>query len=235
MSRAPKAEQKETKRDRERERERPGEKSACESLGATQQSPQQTNRLLGPCGQKRTLEAKRNQTGGGLSPSAREGHSTPYPHSGRGSGRERVKPQNRKNNRPKNEHTPLPPSVQEKGLRGVPRESKKRAGPRMAPRRNPRTKRTHGQNRRTRQSGGDRKKEKQQQVRGGVWCPVSPELCLSKEKRDKTNDVDNPDPKTERTRQQKTRPDMKRIFRKHFRGDMARKCAKTIGKSLSKT
>ena len=71
-----------------------------------------------------------------------------------------------------------------------------------------------------------------------MWCPVSPELCLSKEKgrekRNNTSDVVNPDPKTERTRQ-KTRPDMKKMFLKHFRGEIARKYAKTIGKSLSKT
>ena len=68
-----------------------------------------------------------------------------------------------------------------------------------------------------------KKKEKQQHVRGGVWCPVSRELYLFKEKgrtkrklavsyisskkkgewRETTNDVANPDPKTERTRQQK--------------------------------
>ena len=60
------------------------------------------------------------------------------------------------------EQTPLPPRVQEKGLREVPRlprESKKRAGPRMAPRRNARVEGTHGQNKRLDKCGGDRPKE----------------------------------------------------------------------------
>ena len=66
--------ERETKQ-QEREREKDlGRKRACESLGATQPSPQQTLRLLGPCGPKQTLEHQKNQTGGGLSPSAREAH-----------------------------------------------------------------------------------------------------------------------------------------------------------------
>ena len=53
-------------------------------------------------------------------------------------------------------------------------------------------------------------------------------------KRNNTNHVVNPDPKTERTRQ-KTRPDMKRIFLRHFQGEIAKKCTKNIGKSPPKT
>ena len=88
----------------------------------------------------------------------------------------------------RNEQTPLPPSVQEKGLRAVPRESKNRTGPRMAPRRNTRTKRTHGQNRRNKTSGGE-KTRKATASAGGVWCPVRPELCLfrKKEKEERQN------------------------------------------------
>ena len=117
-----------------------------------------------------------------------------------------VEPKNGKNNRPTKEQTPLPPRVQKTSLRAVPRESKKRAGPRMAPRRNPRKKKS--------QSGGDRKKQKNKTRAGGVWCLVSRELYLFKEKREKkrnNKNVVNPNPKTERTRQ-KTRPDIKRIF-----------------------
>ena len=79
-----------------------------------------------------------------------------------------------------------------KSLRGVPRESKKRAGPRMAPRRNPRTKRMRGQNRVQKQ----KKKKSNNTCGGGVWCPVSPELYLFKEKwRKKRNNRKRRQPK----------------------------------------
>ena len=71
--------------ERERERERPGGKSACASLGAMQPPPQQKQEgSWAPVAQAKTSD-KKNQTGGGLSPSAREGHTTPCPHS-RGAG-----------------------------------------------------------------------------------------------------------------------------------------------------
>ena len=78
----------EKEKERERERERPGGKPCVwEPRGHTKCAPAD-KKALGPLWPKQTLEATRNQTGGGLSPSAREGHSTPYPHSGRGSGRD---------------------------------------------------------------------------------------------------------------------------------------------------
>ena len=76
-------------RKEERERDLGETKRACESPGGKQQAPPQTKRLLGPCGQKQTLEAKKKPNRrGSYSPSAREGQSTPYSRSGKGSGRD---------------------------------------------------------------------------------------------------------------------------------------------------
>ena len=141
-----------------------------EPLGRQKRRPPRIKRLLGPCDPKQTLATQNRTNRRGSEPLRPRRAYDPLPSLGQG---ERARPPagqqargpletceaaKREKQHTKNEHTPLPPSVQEKGLRRVPRESKKHPGPRMAPRRNARTKRTHGQNRRTKQSGGDRKK-----------------------------------------------------------------------------
>ena len=63
-------------RERERERKGPGGKKCVWKPRGNTTSPQRTNRLLGPCDPKQILATKRNHTGGGLSPSAREAHCT---------------------------------------------------------------------------------------------------------------------------------------------------------------
>ena len=78
-----------SKQETEREREKTwGKKRVCEPGGDATVAPAKMKRLLGPCGPKRRLATKKSQTGGGLNPSAREGQSTPCPHSGKGSGRD---------------------------------------------------------------------------------------------------------------------------------------------------
>ena len=129
---------------------------------------------------------------------------------------ETCEPQNGEKQHTKEGNKRLYRLASKKGIRAVPRQSENRTGPRMAPRRNTRTKRTHGQNRRNTTKRRGKKQEKQQQVRGG-GCGVLLDLSFvssrrKKKKRDKTHDVVNPEPKTERTRQKKTRPDVNRIF-----------------------
>ena len=92
----------------------------------------------------------------------------------------RVKKAAKQNEKGKNntstrsKETPLPPRVQEKGLREVPRESKKRPGPRMAPRQNTRRKGRTAKTGEQKNAAGDKdkKKEKEHKVRVGV-CPIT--------------------------------------------------------------
>ena len=128
---------------------------------------------------------------------------------------ETCEPQNGKNNTPKKGNKRLYRLASKKGIRAVPRESKNRTGPRMAPRRNTRTKRTHGQNRRnkTKRRGKTRKTTASAGGRGVLLDLSFVSSRRKKKKRDKTHVVVNPEPKTERTRQKKTRPDVNRIFR----------------------
>ena len=79
------------KRKREREKTKKktwGKKCVWEPRGDAPAAPAKNNKARGPLWPGQILATRKNQTGGGLSPSAREGHSTPYPHSGRGSGRD---------------------------------------------------------------------------------------------------------------------------------------------------
>ena len=150
-----------------------------------------------------------------------------------------MEPQNGKNNRSQKEKSKRLYRLASKKASEESRENPKNAqGPEWHPEETPEQKgRTARTGEQTNAAGTEKKKKKQQHVRGGVWCPVSPELYLFREKgerRETTNDIVSPDPKTERTRQ-KTRPDMKNFFLKHFRGEIARKYAKTIGKSTPKT
>ena len=162
------------KKERERERDLGKKNRACESLGATQPSPQRTKRLLGPCDPKQTLASKRNHTGG-LSPSAREGHST-WGALPQGAGettcflevwsRKTGKTTDQKRNKR------LYRLASKKQASEQSRENPKNArGPEWHPEETPERKRTHGQNRRTRQSGGDRKGQKNNSTCGGV-CGV---------------------------------------------------------------
>ena len=87
--------------------------------------------------------------------------------------RKSVRPQNRtkrgktKQDKRSNE-TPLPPRVREKGLRGVPGESQKRPGPRMAPRQNTRKKGRTAKTGEQTECGGDTNKKKTKNTKC-VW------------------------------------------------------------------
>ena len=149
-----------------------------------------------------------------------------------------MKPQNGKNNRPKKSKR-LYRLASKKGLRAVPRDIQKAHGAQNGtPKKHQNKKDARPEQANKTKRRGQKKKKKNNTTCGGV-CGVL--LALSsissrkkRKKRNNTNDVVNPNPKTERTRQ-KTRPDIKRIFLRHFRGEIARKYAKTIGKSIPKT
>ena len=106
--------------------------------------------------------------------------------------------------------TPLPPRVQRKGLRRVPGESQKRAGPRMAPRKNAK-KRDARPKRANKQVRRDRKRNRKKQCKcvWGVPCYYLSCLSLKKETRTTTSAKK---PKEERKQPKNTRPDIKRIF-----------------------
>ena len=232
-----------------------GEKSACESLGATQQSPQQTNRLLGPCGPKQTLGTPEKTKQEGVLVPPREKRIVPGGHFPRAQARppasrplrqrvprrasRSVEPQNGKNNRPKKEQTPLPPRVQKKASEKSRENPKSARGPKWHPEETPEQKgRTAKTGEQDKAAGTEKKERKTQHVRGGVWCPVSPELYLFKEKRRKTrNNKKTSSTQTLRQRERDKKQDLtsrEKDF-KHFRGEVARKYAKTIGKSTPKT
>ena len=191
MTRAPKANQTE-----EIERERPGEKNrACESLGATQQSPQRTKRLLGPCDPKQILATKRNHTGGGLSPSARAGHCTwgalpqdagettcclaPCGIECRGG---RLEVWSRKTGKTTdqkraNASTASRPKKASEQSRENPKNAR---GPEWHPAETPEQKRRTAKTGEQDKAVGTGKKKTTRA--GGVWCPVSVEMCLFKAK-----------------------------------------------------
>ena len=117
-----------------------------------------------------------------------------------------------------------------------PERIQNRTGPRMeTPEQKGRTAKTGEQDK----AAGTERKKNNSKCGGGVWRPVSLNCISQKKKRQKRETRQTTSPtQTLRQRERdnkKTRPDMKRIFRKHFRGEIARKYAKTIGKSLSKT
>ena len=84
---------------------------------------------------------------------------------------------------------PLPPRVRGQGLREVPRESKKRPGPRMAPRQNARRKGRTAKTGDKPGCGGDTDKKRKKNTRCVWGCALLlPELSLSKKRKDKKDD-----------------------------------------------
>ena len=103
--------------------------------------------------------------------------------------RKGVRPQNRtKRGKTKqgtrSKEAPLPPRVRETGLREVPRKSKKRPGPRTAPRQNARKKGRTAKTGDKPGCGGDTKRKRQQtqSACGGVPCDYLIYLSEKKEK-----------------------------------------------------
>ena len=207
MSRAPKAEQRKKERERERKKERKkerkdlGKKCVCEPGGDATVAPAKKKRLLGPCGPKRILATKKNQTGGGLNPSAREGRSTPLPSLRQGerarppAGRpsceqaqgplETCEPQTGKNNRQKKKGTNASTASRPKRASEQSRENPKTArGPEWHPEETPEQKGRTAKTGETKQSGGEKNKKNNSKC-GGVSCPVRPELYLLNEKEKK--------------------------------------------------
>ena len=98
-------------------------------------------------------------------------------------------PQNGKNNRPQKEKSKrLYRLASKKRPQKSPERIQKARGAQNGTPKKPQNKkdaRPKQANKTKRRGQKKKKKKKQQHVRGGVWCPVSPELYLFKEKREK--------------------------------------------------